>query len=199
MTAPIFHVAPPLWVARGDGVTMSDEVQGGDAAPANTGDEEAQEEVKDGGAGEAGPDLVSSEETATKTDETEEKQQEESVTEPPQQLEEGIERQKEDISEIIRTEDASETAAAEDDGMKQEVENTEVQESEKDSTATADDRKENEEIKKEVEATDADIKQEEDAKSEEGDEEDTGSTARIPSIVIMNEQGEEMVRLKIPQ
>ena len=173
---------------------MSDEVQGGDAAPANTGDEEAQEEVKDGGAGEAGPDLVSSEETATKTDETEE-----NVTEPPQQLEEGIERQKEDLSEIIRTEDASETAATEDDGMKQEVENTEVQEGEKDSAATADDRKEDEEIKKEVEATDANIKQEEDAKSEEGDEEDTGSTARIPSIVIMNEQGEEMVRLKIPQ
>ena len=193
--------APPINVARGNREIMSE---------VNL--DNPQEEGKEAKESEnAGTETVTDDDTKTLDEVTEEKQldeaepAEQSDQPPPLDTEEGgIERQTDDLSDLMQGEvkDGSDGAKAEDESSK-ETETEDIKEGEKEQLAGGSeetDRKEGEgatnKPEEEVEATGENINKTEEVEGEDVKSgEEVGETRRVPSILIMNEEGEEMVYL----
>ncbi|XP_019852197.1 PREDICTED: coiled-coil domain-containing protein 96-like isoform X2 [Amphimedon queenslandica] len=157
----------------------------------------------------AGTGAVTDEDTKTVAEATEDKQIDEAKpaeqTDQPTPLdgeEGGIERQTVDLSDKMQGEgkDESDAAKTEDESSK-ETETKENKEGEKeqlDGASEETDRKEEEEItnkpEEEVEATGDTINKTEEVEGEtvKSSEEMQEETPRVPSIIVMNEEGQEM-------
>lgn len=159
----------------------------------------------------AGTEDVTDEDTKTVDEATEEKQVDEAKPAeqtdqptPPDGEEGGIERQTVDLSDKMQGEgkDDSDAAKTEDESSKktETEENKEGENEQLDGASEETDRKEEEEStnkpEEEVEATGDNINKTEEVEGEtvKSSEEVQEGTARVPSIIVMNEQGEEMVK-----